>query len=83
MRLLFTFLFIASIATSYTQIDINALYGNWCVHKVLNAPDAEEEIPEAELNEMAEDLAEVIFHFSKDNKFGIKSKTWGLGINLS
>jgi hypothetical protein len=71
MRLLFTFLFIASIATSYTQIDINALYGNWCVYKVLNAPDIEEVIPVDELNEMAQDLAEVIFHFSKDNKFAV------------
>jgi len=71
MKLLMTTVFFGLYLGLNAQIDIKLLYGNWCVVEVLNAADAEEEIPQDELNEMRLDMSEVIFCFTSDQKFTV------------
>lgn len=71
MKALIPFLIFGFALHASAQIDINALAGNWCINKIVNAQDAEEIIPDADIEEMMEDMVGVVFHFTSDQRFTV------------
>lgn len=71
MRLLITSIFFHISYCSFTQADINLLEGNWCIVEILNAPGADEDIPDDELMEMRLDMDGVVFLFTNDRRFAV------------
>lgn len=71
MKAILTFLIFGFALQASAQIDITALPGNWCISKIVNTQDAEEQIPEVDLQEMIADMMGAVFHFTKDNRFTV------------
>ena len=71
MKFFWSALIIAASWSYNAQVDINLLAGNWCIVKILNAPNADEAIPEQDLNEMREDMLGAVFCFTSANKFTV------------